>query len=927
MGLHRPSLPALDLAPDIQNLLDPRNPRDWLRLLAWTMWQPTALGAYVQWLAAHGEQPPPSTMAFAAWRGWWRANCKMRLPLIMSALFALLTTVVLTALLWLLLRPAITLQTVYIPLALLALGELIVLLCGLFVLVATSKIAPSAIAFVTSGASMGALIAMLGLNSSPNSVLYATLFGLLFGTAIGGACYTVLEDTHSDLLAHSTLRQFLLLVAIAALAYAVVILPILSLAVATSAIGLLSGFLVSMLAFLTVALRLDNWVWGVLVFAPNRKDKQGQLDWQLARATPLPLPALQQKLTDWLKQDWKAGLANLEEVDRYSRQQLIVSRALQDALAETDDKVLTRNVAHLAEQTEIGRRDLLRALPREEKWLVGHSHGRVQRPANRKEREKAINANQALRVKREPFVSTLPTDTHPRAAVAGFWYMNQRYPERAAEAFGKAGASADEMEKITRTLGEMLLSGDLAEKWKITLPKRPKPTKRASTWDSLEHLRDAARLTWVARRCPTPEDRKGALFEARKRVAWVKADNEQGTHVESPFLSEYAEELTKDIRDEGKDLHARAKPHKPIEPLPYVFTQPVTNEGPFVGRRAEQAALRAAWRRGNLQPVVIHGAPLVGKTSLLNVLTDSLQETAELVRVDMQQMSRLTRRAHPFDVMIDQIQLETGWSPEEWGRTPHQHFQHYIHTVCGELGERSLILALDGVDDLIADSRRTREIDELLAYLWHLMQVESSLAIALVVTQPLLLLHEQSDSEFFKLDPMHLEHLREKEALHLLRAPQPKYLPYMRKVAFDVAQHYTNGHPYLLQLLGHHLVARLNQQLRSGEPRAPIFAPQDVRHALEQTDFRSNAQRYYRRVLDQVQRAGGCGERVLRLLANSASGLTEGQVVAALNIDYSEIKRALTILNEESTIAHNEQSGRWRVRVPLLREWLKENEE
>ena len=128
--------------------------------------------------------------------------------------------------------------------------------------------------------------------------------------------------------------------------------------------------------------------------------------WFFCRTTIIPLPFLTSRLKNWLRQDWDSGIGNGESIIQYTLQFIPVVRALNRVLAEMPSEQIIYRVNSLTKVFD---------------FAVGW----------------------AKRLKRQDFLTTTPRlNTPSRATAAGFWYLHEKQPDKATEAFEKVRSEA-----------------------------------------------------------------------------------------------------------------------------------------------------------------------------------------------------------------------------------------------------------------------------------------------------------------------------------------------------------------------------------------------------------------------------------------------------------------------------------------------------
>lgn len=167
------------------------------------------------------------------------------------------------------------------------------------------------------------------------------------------------------------------------------------------------------------SLRPDLWLWGL---RPGTR-RFWQQQWHLPRMTILPQLQLSQTLKQWLQNDWVAGLEVIDQLQRYTVQFIPAIQSINFVLSRTQPEKLISHVAQLAQS------------PYDWK-LVKYSSASI----NDELKQEFINELFILpKFLKRKFLKNVNSntrlDTPARATSAGFWYLRQRSPLKAEQAF------------------------------------------------------------------------------------------------------------------------------------------------------------------------------------------------------------------------------------------------------------------------------------------------------------------------------------------------------------------------------------------------------------------------------------------------------------------------------------------------------------
>ncbi len=241
----------------------------------------------------------------------------------------------------------------------------------------------------------------------------------------------------------------------------------------------------------SILLRLDNW----LISLPFNLRTIPNNGFFIPRITPIPIPYLDSRLEKWLQQDWKTGLDNANQLLRYTLQSNSVLKAINNVLAETQDDQVIWYVSKLAESPVDW--DLVRftsaSLDADLKSYI------IDDLSNLSDNLPYLSDNltylsQSWREELQALFLTNPRiNTPARAASAGFWYLHEKKPTKAMEAFAvvRSLLYGEEMYILAQTLKEFYyIDPDSIDSISdIKLPVFPQDSLlRPDTWETLNSL-------------------------------------------------------------------------------------------------------------------------------------------------------------------------------------------------------------------------------------------------------------------------------------------------------------------------------------------------------------------------------------------------------------------------------------------------------
>jgi hypothetical protein len=140
--------------------------------------------------------------------------------------------------------------------------------------------------------------------------------------------------------------------------------------------------------------------------------------------------------------------------------------------------------------------------------------------------------------------------------------------------------------------------------------------------------------------------------------------------------------------------------------------------------------------------------------------------------------------------------------------------------------------------------------------------------------------------------------------------------------ALDKIYDLTYGQPYLVQLVGFHLVRLYNDFVfEQGKPRESVFTVEDVEAIVTKPEFFQRGSNYFNGVWGQAgENNDNTQQAILKELAKDTTGLTINELVKLTGIDESKLNESVEILKRHDVIVENQ--GRWRIIVELFRRWV-----
>lgn len=907
MSQQQTKVPRLDLAPKLRRPLSLWNPLDYLQLLYWSLFFPQALRVYVD---TFGNKFIPTGKV--TWRkalGWLRHSTIERQLLLQGLALAFVTALIWGRILELigfsldwykwLMFPVIF----YVIVGLTCAG-LIHEKYGMKRGVA-SWVASGLGFIITSfvvGRTLGNMIVIIALNVASSlagvlgnntttilepDVLYGLLFGVTFGVmsglAIGvvsgvalsvfyvpfvgislGILHTLFSFTSFDFTLLSSLAR-----------------------------GMGFGIAFALMSGVGI-LRLDNWLFSLSLMLLTPKNRC----WYLPHVTPLPIPSLCSKLTNWLRQDWDIGLHNANQILAYTLQFQPVIQAVNQALSELSPEQVIFRVAQLADSPY----DL-----------------RLVRFASEK-----------LRLGTDPNVFQLRLDTEPRAAAAGFWYLYSRLPHKAAEAFIEIRPLlyGEEMLLLTQTLAHFYEAEDLAAIAFLPLLNIPqKPLLRPASWEAIACLYNVVHDARVAQRTLSTATRSFYLNRALENLNNLLEQTLILPQSEKGLIIYIAQNWQAALLKVTSKLEKNSIT-KPV-PNPYIIGDPVEGHL-FVGRDDVLRLLKELWVLGyHFQSVVIYCHRRMGKTSILLNISEHLGSGVKVAYINLLLLVDIPLGVGEVLIAIsDAIYKEVNVTPpndEDLLKLPYRTFERYLQDVTSQIGEKGLIIALDEFEQIETLIINGKIPPNFMGFLRGLVQMSPKIAFAFAGLHTL----EEMTADYFQpffasVIPIRVSFLTP-EATHQLLINPAKGFPlgYTLEVV-DQIYLLTHGQPYLVQLIGFLLVRRYNDLVfEMGKTLDPVFTRDDVEAVINDPDFFIKGRYYFTGVWGQSAQGAMGQQEILKRLAPHPEGINLERIIQGTNMDETTLNEAIETLKRHDVI--QESDRKYHIIVELFRRWVLQN--
>ncbi len=877
----KPPVPRLDLAPKLKRPLSLWNPLDYLRLLYWVFYFPQALRWYVDEFG--GGYIPGKGM------NW---SNRIQRNLLLQGLVLTVATPLILSILLQKVGVAINDQSMNFGVVFGLVGAMVF------------GVARGVTEGVGFGVAFGVAVGMA--EGVASELVGVVAFGVVFGL-VGAVAFGVARAV-----------AFFGVVSVAGgMTFGFVVAAGIGCGIVTVrgivvgvVLGLASGLVGTVAGGLAV-LRLENWLIS-LNFSLRNPHKDSL---QIPRITPLPLPSLSVRLYNWLQQDWEAGLHNINQLLTYTLQFVPVVQAVNRVLAKTPPEQIIWRVSRLAEA------------PLD--WHLVHFIS-----ASLEEGISNLDVQKA----------DTQLDTPAQAAAAGFWYLHEKNPAKAEEAFAvvRSLLYGEEMFTLAQTLTIFHQAEKITTIAAINPPSPPyqgnnrQDLLRSNTWQAIASLHRVIEDTQLVQRSVSRATRAFALNHAQGELTNILNHPQILPEAERGLIIEIAQNWQQALLQVAGEV-GEISITKPVR-NPYIIGDPVLGQR-FVGREDVIRELEELWLTSeSLQSVVLYGHRRMGKTSILRNAANSVGSGVKVAYVNMLNAGNISQGVGEVLMAICDVISETANLPPpsdaDLLNLPYRTFERYLKRIV-EIqltpSQQGLIIALDEfekIEELIAAEKIP---SDFMGYLRGLVQMYPQVAFAFAGLHTL----EEMTADYFEpffasVIPIHVGFMERGATRQILANPveienttSEDFPLDCTPGALDHIYHLTHGQPYLVQLVGFQLVRRYNDLVfEMGHSRDPVFTVNDV-EAVVNPEFFKRGRYYFDGVWSQAAQGAANQQTILQALAPHIQGLTLQELVETTGINYQDIQDSLCTLERHDVVEEHE--GHWRIVVELFRRWVVQN--
>lgn len=652
-------------------------------------------------------------------------------------------------------------------------------------------------------------------------------------------------------------------------------------------------FLAAAATGLVAILRPENWCLSL----PFGMRSPARKYWRVPHVTPIPISGLSSQLTNWLQRDWETGIYNANQLLAYSLQFIPVIQAINRVLALTPEEQVIYRVSQLAENAHA--------------WRLVYSA--------------SANLIETINLSKD---TETRLDTPARAAAAGFWYLYQKKPAQAFEAFQEVFALPYGKEMFAlagnlRLLNESTSIPLIAEVKLFAVPNEP--LLRPSTWQAIASL---SRVVQDVRVVEHSVSRSVRAIALNRGLGELKNLLETADTLPKPerqliinIARAWKEALLQIASEQRQDSIA--------EPVrnPYVVGDPVQGKL-FVGRKDIIRKLEELWvATGNQLPsVVLYGHRRMGKTSILLNVANSLGSQVKVAYVNLLLVGDIRQGVGEVLMAIsDEISDAVNIPPpadEDLLNLPYRTFDRYLKQVEANLSETGLIIALDEFEKIEKLIEKGKIDSDFMEVLRGMVQKSPKIAFAFAGLHTLdEMTGDYSHPFFTSFNNIKVSFMESAATRQILANPDEDFLLDYAPEALSKIYSLTNGQAYLVQRVGFQLVRRYNDQVfEMGNSRDPVFTVEDVMAVINDPEFFQQGRYYFDGVWGQAARGAPGQQEVLRAIAPHPEGLDINTLAEITGMNETNLQPALNSLIRHDVVW--EIDGKWRIIVELFRVWV-----
>ncbi|MFN6097201.1 MAG: AAA family ATPase, partial [Dolichospermum sp.] len=664
-------------------------------------------------------------------------------------------------------------------------------------------------------------------------------------------------------------------------------------------------------AFGVGTLRPENWLFGWLVNLNYVRNAS----FSLPRITIIPLPYLNSRLKQWLLNDWNNGIYNVDQLLRYTMQFIPVVKAVNEALNTKPPEQIIWSISQLTETIYDWELIHFTSAALNDK-LISRAIDDFILPFPGKQRLKG-NLNTDTRI-----------DTPYRAVAAGFWYLHEKQPFKAVQAFEvvRSLLYGEEMYILAITLTVFKYVENLDSIPNLQIPIFPTSgLLRPITWETLDRFVKVIEDIKIINGSFSRVSRSSALNRALGELTTILNTADTLPKAEKELIIDIAknwqQQLLQITGEVGETVIT-----KPVN-NPYVIGDPIMGNL-FIGREDIIRQLEELWLRSyQLQSVVIYGHRRMGKTSILRNAANSLDNQVKVAYVNLLKLGDVTQGVGEVlmaisDEIYQVVNIERP-NDDDLLKLPELTFNRYFKKVIKNLSG-GLIIAIDEFEKIEELIKAGKISPDFMGFLRGLVQEDSQVAFAFAGLHTL----DEMTADYFhpffgSVINIRVGFLSRGATGQILANPAIEdFLLDYTPEALDKIYDLTYGQPYLVQLVGFHLVRLYNDFIfEQGRNRDPVFTVEDVDAIVTKPEFFQRGSNYFNGVWGQAGENNDHTQQIiLTHLAKYPQGLNVNDLVELTGINETDLHKALETLKRHDVVVENQ--GRWKIIVELFRRWV-----
>jgi hypothetical protein len=346
----------------------------------------------------------------------------------------------------------------------------------------------------------------------------------------------------------------------------------------------------------------------------------------------------------------------------------------------------------------------------------------------------------------------------------------------------------------------------------------------------------------------------------------------------------------------------------------------IRNKNLFVGRTEVSARIELLIQNPHSPPILLYGQRRMGKTSLLNVLSELLPDSYVPLFVDFQGPVALAADHSSFFYSFSRALIRSARdncqltlppiSREALQSDPFLVFDEWLDSVEDSVEGRTVLLTFDEFEALEGVFQNGHlNKDFVLGLFRHIIQHRQCFKILIAGVHQLDIFPDWA-SYLINAETVHLSYLQEKEAKQLIEKPVKNSLRYTPEATQRILA-LTRCHPALVQFLCKEIILLKNEQ----EPRA--------RHSVQKEDVEvgvSHTLKSGKAYFTHMARRSKTETALLHLLAAQGEGAVISLEVLAQQCAQEQINKILSSLVQCELIESTD--GGYRFQVELIRRWF-----